>query len=205
MEKAALIMIDMQNGFLHPKSAQCIRMAAETVPACARALAFARENGIPVFLVKRRYRADGSDVELSRYASWRAGGKALSPGAPEEIGEEFPPELSPAEGDYVIIKPRWSAFFQTELDLLLRRLDVRTVLLAGTTTPNCIRTTCYDALALDYNVVVLEDCCSSQTPEIQRANMEDMRRAGAFLTDTKGILEGMLETLTDEKKEWTLL
>lgn len=205
MEKAALIMIDMQNGFIHPKSAQCIRMAADTVPACAEALAYARKNQIPVFLVKRKYRADGSDVELSRYDSWKAGGRALSPGAPEEIGEEFPPELAPVRGEYVIIKPRWSAFFQTELDLILRRLDVRTVLLAGTTTPNCVRTTCYDALALDYNVVVLEDCCSSQTPEIQRANMEDMQRAGAFLTDTKGLCKGALETLADGKKGWTLL
>ena len=50
---------------------------------------------------------------------------------------------------------------------------------AGTTTPNCIRTTCYDALSLDYDVIVLSDCTSSVTPQVQRANLEDMQRIGA--------------------------
>lgn len=61
----------------------------------------------------------------------------------------------------------------------MRRLRIETVFLIGTTTPNCVRTTCYDAIALDYNVVVLPECCSSQTEEIQRVNLEDMERVGA--------------------------
>ena len=68
---------------------------------------------------------------------------------------------------------------ETKLDLMLRRLKVDTVVLIGTTTPNCIRTTCYDAVAMDYRTVVIEKCCSSQTEEIQRVNMEDMERIGA--------------------------
>ena len=105
----------------------------------------------------------------------------MSPGS---FGAQEPESLRPQPGDYTIIKPRWSAFFQTELDLILRRLDIRTVILAGTTTPNCIRTTCYDANALDYNVVVLSDCTSSQTEEIQQANLDDMKRMGAFIIDS---------------------
>lgn len=62
---------------------------------------------------------------------------------------------------------------------MLRRLGVDTVILAGTTTPNCIRTTCYDALSLDYDVVVLSDCTSSVTDEVQSANLRDMARIGA--------------------------
>ena len=54
-----------------------------------------------------------------------------------------------------------------------------TVILAGTTTPNCIRTSCYDALSLDYDVIVLSDCTSSVTEEVQRANLADMARIGA--------------------------
>ena len=87
--------------------------------------------------------------------------------------------MEPKPGDYTLVKPRWSAFFQTELDLLLRRLRIETVILLGTTTPNCVRTTCYDAVALDYNVLILPECCSSQTEEIQRANLADMERIGA--------------------------
>ena len=61
----------------------------------------------------------------------------------------------------------WSAFFGTDLDFLLRARGIGTLVLAGTTTPNCIRTTCYDALSLDYNVAVIEDCTSSRTPAVQ--------------------------------------
>jgi nicotinamidase-related amidase len=179
--RSALIVIDMERGFIDRSSAHCIAQAEATIPACIRATEIAREKGIPVFFVKRHYRADGSDVECTRYASWVKGGKSMREGTE---GAEEPCGLAPKEGDYALIKPRWSAFFGTELDLILRRLGVRRVILAGTTTPNCIRTTCYDANSLDYNVVILTDCTSSQTEEIQRVNLADMERMGAVLMDT---------------------
>jgi len=177
--KQALLIIDMQNGFLNPASPLCIRDARSTVPACARVIATCRDAGVPVIFVNRCYRADGSDVELTRRGVWAEGGKPLTPGSTGSLSVENPPELGRRETDYEIIKPRYSAFFHTPLDLLLRRLRTDTVVLTGTTTPNCIRTTCYDAISLDYNVVVLEDCCSSNTAQIQRANLEDMARVGA--------------------------
>ena len=70
--KAALIVIDMQNGFIDPASALCVEGAAATVPACSRALDHARELGMPVFHVVREYAADGSDVEAVRHAAWAA-------------------------------------------------------------------------------------------------------------------------------------
>ena len=179
--RAALLVIDMENAFMEAEGGHCIRGAAATVPACARAVETARAKGIPVFFVKRLYRADGSDVELTRHAAWKERGRGCAP-ASEGVNSAAAPEgLRPQSGDYTIIKPRWSAFFGTELDLILRRLDIRTVILTGTTTPNCVRTTCYDAIALEYSVVVLTDCTSSQTEEIQRVNLEDMGRVGAVL------------------------
>ena len=183
--RSALLVIDMENGFVEPEGGHCIRFAKGTVPACVRAVETAREKGIPVFFVKRIYRTDGSDVELTRHAAWVKGGRACGPATTGPNSARAPEGLRPQPGDYTIIKPRWSAFFQTELDLILRRLDVRTVILTGTTTPNCVRTSCYDAISLEYNVVVLTDCCSSQTEEIQRVNLEDMQRAGAILMDTE--------------------
>ncbi len=179
--RSALIVIDMERGFIDCESAHCIAQAEATIPACIRATEIARAKNIPVIFVKRHYRADGSDVECTRYAAWVKGGKSMRPGTE---GAEEPHGLAPREGDYSIIKPRWSAFFGTELDLILRRLGVRRVILAGTTTPNCIRTTCYDANSLDYNVAILTDCTSSQTEEIQRVNLADMERMGALLMDT---------------------
>lgn len=195
--RSALVMIDMENGFVDPRGGHCIRFAQATVPACARAAESARAKGIPVFFVKRIYRADGSDVELTRYAAWKAGGYACTPASRGFNSAQAPEALRPQPGDYTIIKPRWSAFFQTELDLILRRLDVRTVILAGTTTPNCVRATCYDAIALEYNAVVLTDCCSSQTEEIQRVNLEDMQRVGAILMDSRSLADYGAGTVPD--------
>lgn len=181
MNKQAFIIIDMENGFINPESAQCIRMAAQTVDKCAQAADAARMRGIPVIFVNRIYRKSGVDVEHTRYRAWYDGGRAMSEDCEPVIDSNNPAGLSPQENDMIIIKPRFSAFFMTELDLILRRLGIDTVILTGTTTPNCIRTTCYDAISLDYNVVVIDDCCSSHTEEIQRANMFDMKNIGAHI------------------------
>ena len=182
MERTALLVIDMQNGFLHPSSPLFIDGAPATVPACAGVIDCCREHAIPVIFITRRYHADGSNVERPRLEAWRRGGKPLSPGCPPELSDELPPEFG--EADYHIVKPRYSAFFATELDLLLRRLAIRRLVLIGTTTPNCIRTTCYDAISLDYDVVVLKDCTSSKTEEIQRSNLRDMKNIGATILNS---------------------
>ena len=181
---AALLVIDMQRGFLSARSPLYIDGAAATVPACAEVISACREKGIPVFFITRAYAADGSDVERTRRAAWEAGGKPLSPLCDGEISAAMPEEFGSAPSDYHIVKPRYSAFFATGLDLVLRRLGVRHVILAGTTTPNCIRTSCYDALSLDYAVTVLGDCTSSKTPEIQRSNLHDMANVGARIVDS---------------------
>ena len=97
------------------------------------------------------------------------------------LSDAFPAAFTVLPQDYVLVKPRFSAFFHTGLDLILRRLGVQTVLLAGTTTPNCIRTTCYDAISLDYDAVVPSDCTSSVTDAVQAANLADMQRVGAVV------------------------
>ena len=178
---SALLVIDMERGFLDESSPLRIRGAAATLPACGRAIQHARAAGIPVFFVIRAYRSNGSDMEAARYAAWNAGGRPLAPGSSGPGSVETPPEVTPTTGDYLIWKPRFSAFFQTELDLILRRLGVRTIYLTGTTTPNCIRTTCYDGLSLDYNVGIITDCTSSNDEEIQRSNLRDMENIGAHL------------------------
>lgn len=179
MKKYALVMIDMQRGFIADESPLCIPMAAATVPSCAEAIRHCRAAGQTIVFATRHYRADGSDVELCRRDLWLAGGKPLSEECAPALDDSFPEEFVRAESDYCIVKPRFSAFFATSLDMILRRLGVDTVILAGTTTPNCIRTSCYDALSLDYNVIVLSDCTSSVTQEVQDANLADMARVGA--------------------------
>lgn len=177
--RAAFLLIDMQNGFIDAASPLCIAGAAATVPACAHALAAAREHGLAVFHVRRAYAADGSDVEAVRWETWAEGGRPLSAADPASL--DCPPELSPAPGEPVIMKPSWSAFFGTELAATMRQQGIGTIVLAGTTTPNCVRSTAYDGLALGFNVAVLRDATSSRTPEVQEANLADMEAVGIQL------------------------
>lgn len=176
---SALVIIDMENGFVDPESPFCIKGAAAAVPHIAGAAAAARKAGLPVFFVRRVYREDGSDVEKTRLKKWKEAGRPMTASSTGALSAEFVDGLRPEPGDYIINKPRWSAFFGTELDVVLRRLGAGRVVLAGTTTPNCVRSSCYDANSLDYDVTVLSDGTSSNTEEIQRVNLEDMGRMGA--------------------------
>ena len=189
MKDTALLVIDMQNGFLSERSPLYIDGAAATVPACTEMISFCRKKNMPVFFITRVYAADGSDVEHTRYDAWKRGGKPLSPGCAKEISAEMPEAFGWDERDYHIVKPRYSAFFATELDLILRRRGIRHLILAGTTTPNCIRTTCYDAISLDYAVTVLSDCTSSKAVEIQESNLRDMENVGAVITTSKELIQ----------------
>lgn len=181
-DRTALLMIDMQMGFIDPESSLCIAGAAFSIPACKAALDAARAAGIPIFHVQREYAADGSNVEPVRRAVWEEGGRPLSTAWPESL--EPPRELMPLEGETVLMKPRFSAFFGTDLHAQLAACGVRSLILIGTTTPNCIRSTCYDALSLNYDVIVVSDATSSRSLEVQKANLEDMGFIGATICAT---------------------
>lgn len=197
--RAAFLLIDMQNGFIDGASPLCIAGAAATVPACAHALAAAREHGLAVFHVRRAYAADGSDVEAVRWEAWAEGGRPLSSADPMSL--ECPSELAPAPGEPVVVKPSWSAFFGTDLDALLRAGDIGTLVLAGTTTPNCVRSTAYDGLARGFNVAILRDATSSRSPEAQEANLADMEAAGIQLIHTDDFAANGLLHVRDTEAE----
>ncbi len=197
--RAAFLLIDMQNGFIDGASPLCIAGAAATVPACAHALAAAREHGLAVLHVRRAYAADGSDVEAVRWETWAEGGRPLSAADPASL--DCPPELSPAPGEPVIMKPSWSAFFGTDLAALLRARGIGTLVLAGTTTPNCVRSTVYDGLALGFNVAVLRDATSSRSPEAQEANLADMEAVGIQLLHTDDFAANGLLHVRDTEGE----
>lgn len=197
--RAAFLLIDMQNGFIDGASPLCIAGAAATVPACAHALAAAREHGLAVFHVRRAYAADGSDVEAVRWKAWAEGGRPLSSADPMSLA--CPSELALAPGEPVVVKPSWSAFFGTDLDFLLRARGIGTLVLAGTTTPNCVRSTAYDGLARGFNVAVLRDATSSRSPEAQEANLADMEAAGIQLIHTDDFAANGLLHVRDTEAE----
>jgi len=185
-EKAALIIIDMQNDFVLPGAPACIAGALATVPKILLVLQRFREKNLPVFHVVREYREDGSDIEITRLQSFLSGKRCCVPGTK---GCETVEDLKPAKGEYRIVKNRFSAFMNTELDYILRRLGVDSIVVCGTQYPVCVRTTVFDGVALGYNVILVTDASSAQTEEIAEANITDIRNIGVQCLNTQAILE----------------
>ena len=171
----AVLVIDMQQDFLSPASPLFVAGGPAIVPGLQRALKAARSTNKPIIHVVRRHRATGIDVDQSRRALFAETGGFLVAGT---RGAEELPQLAPAPWDFIVVKTRWSAFFATDLDALLRRLSTRKLILTGVQTPNCIRATANDALSLDYATTVLSDATASQTDEIQLSNLRDMAAMG---------------------------
>lgn len=170
MEKSALLIIDMQNDFAPPGS-----HAYKVIPKIKELLEFFRKKKQTIFHIYREYRADGSDIESFRLNDFLNKNKICVPGTK---GAEIVKELAPHEKEYKIMKNRFSAFMNTELDFILRRLVVNHIVISGTQYPNCIRTTAFDGICYDYKVTVITDATSAATEEIKKANIIDMENVG---------------------------
>jgi nicotinamidase-related amidase len=175
LDNAALLIIDMQNDFVRDGAPLAVGGAVEIIPNLQHVLDAFRRTDRPVLFVRRGHRADGSDIDLTRRSQFFGMGGFLVEGTP---GAQIIEELAPREHEPVIVKRRWSAFFMTELLALLLRLGIKTLVLGGVNTANCIRSTAYDAISYDFAVTVLSDGTAAGTPDIQQANLDDMARVG---------------------------
>jgi len=175
MSKTALLIIDMQNDFVLPGSPACISGAYETIDAVKKLLDFFRITKKPIFHITREYRNDGSDIEITRYENFIAGAKIA---IPNTNGSKIIDKLQPIEGEYTIIKNRFSGFMNTELDFILRRLEITDVIICGTQYPNCIRATAYDSISYGYKTKIIKDATSAANKEIAEANITDLQNVG---------------------------
>jgi nicotinamidase-related amidase len=139
-------------------------------------------------------------VEVSRWKFWNDNGRPLSLSSKGPTSGEFYGPLKPKIGDYVIVKKKWSAFFRTELDLILRRLGVDAVAITGTQTPNCIRATAFDADMNDFDTVIISDCISSKSEDVQEANIRDFINVGFTVLDSGKFIDGLDEYTKGSKK-----
>lgn len=153
LNKPAILVVDMLNDFVYG-ALTCERGKA-IVPATARLLDAAREAGIPVIFCNDAHRA-GIDRELTIWGDHAIAG---TPGA------EVIPELKLSKRDYVVPKRRYSGFFQTDLDILLKELGAQTVVMTGLHAHMCVRHTSADAFSLGYDVVVAKEATDSFTEE----------------------------------------
>ena len=158
-KNAAMIVVDMQNDFVAPGAAMETPAARAVVPKVAEALKICRDAQIKVIYTTHVYRRDGCDMGLfDDMHPPIANRAALIDGTP---GVEIYPELAPAPGEHVIKKHRYSGFFGTDLDIILREWGVDTVIISGTTTENCCHATARDAMFRNYRVIFLSDATAT--------------------------------------------
>jgi nicotinamidase-related amidase len=181
--RPALLIIDMQNDFVREGAPLQMPGAPPIIRNVAAVLDLFRRRNLPVIHIVRVHRRDGSDVEIFR--------QDLFAGTPFAVdgsqGAEIIRELTPIAGEYLIRKTRMSAFLFTDLDLLLRSRGVEEVFITGIQTPNCIRTTAFDAMAYNYRTLLIEDAVAAQNQEIHQANCRDMAAIGIGMVRTATI------------------
>ena len=149
----AILVVDMLNDFV-TGALGCDRARA-IVPATAQLLNAARAAGVPVIFCNDAH-LPGIDRELQIWGDHAIAGTK---------GAEVIPELELCEKDYVVPKRRYSGFFQTDLDILLKELGVKTVIVTGLHAHMCVRHTSADAYCLGYDVVAAKECLNSFTEE----------------------------------------
>jgi biuret amidohydrolase len=153
--KTAMIVVDMQNDFVAAGAAMETPAARAMVPRLVEALNICRAAGIRVIYTAHVHRRDGCDMGLfDDMHPPIANRAALVDGTP---GVEIYSELAPQPGEHVIKKHRYSGFFGTDLDIILREWGIETVIISGTTTENCCHATARDAMFRNYKVVFLSD------------------------------------------------
>ncbi|HEX55247.1 MAG: cysteine hydrolase [Candidatus Altiarchaeales archaeon] len=159
--RMALLVIDMLNDFLYGKL-RCER-CQRIIPNVRKLIQYSRENGIPVIYV-----CDSHIKNDSEFEKW-----------PEHAvqgtkGSEIIPELKPREEDFIIKKRRYSAFFQTGLDSLLRELKIGEIIICGILTDICVQHTAADAFYRGYKTIIPKECTESLSDEAKEYSFRVM-------------------------------
>jgi nicotinamidase-related amidase/catechol 2,3-dioxygenase-like lactoylglutathione lyase family enzyme len=170
-EKAALLVIDMQNAFCHPKgtlglSGVDVRPAQAIVAPIARLVEGCNRARVPVLWSQQvHFPADASRARkrLPSHTASRARVSALAGTWDMQLVEELAPLAS--DPSRVIVKHRFGCFYETRLDAALRMLGVEALLVCGATANACVETTLREAYLRDYDVVAIADCIAAVRPE----------------------------------------
>jgi nicotinamidase-related amidase len=183
----ALLLVDMQHDFidrdgLFGRMGIDLSMYEQSRPRLAALLAAARESGALVIHIQNTALPDRmSDspaqirFNLRMHQGARADGPPLRYTVPGSAGHEFAEGFSPRAGELVVRKYRSSAFWGTNLEMLLRSNGIQTVVLGGCTTEGCVESTARDAMFNDHYVVVASDGVGSDDRAQHDASMLLMR------------------------------
>lgn len=197
---AALITIDTQVDFTSSGAPAEIPGTREVLPAMAGLVQAFRRAGKPIVHVVRLYLPDGSNAELCRRSRISGGRPIVAPGTE---GSQMVPDIRPEPGalldagallrgefqflgpnEYAMYKPRWGAFYRTDLEGFLRRRGIDTLVFAGCNLPNCPRTSMYEAGERDFRLVLATDAMSG----LYERGLDEIRGIGVLPLTTDQIL-----------------
>jgi biuret amidohydrolase len=197
LDRVALVIIDMQRDFLEAGGFGAAlgndvsRLQAAVAP-CRVILDTVRTLGLLVIHTREGHRPDLSDAPLlkvqrgdpkNRIGAVGPMGRILVRGEP---GHDIIPELYPVNGEPVIDKPGKGAFYQTDLELMLRNRGIDTLLVCGVTTEVCVNTTVREANDRGFRCIVLSDCCASYFPEFHDAGLAMIKAQGGIFGSVTG-------------------
>jgi nicotinamidase-related amidase len=187
----ALMVIDMQRDFLEAGGfgaalGNDVQRLRGIIEPCRRLLDAARAAHLLVIHTREGHRRDMSDAPPAKVGrgapSLRIGdggpmGRILIRG---ESGHEIIAELTPLPGEPVIDKPGKGAFYQTDLELVLRNAGVTALLLCGVTTEVCVHSTLREANDRGYRCIAVADCCASYFPEFHEVALRMIAAQGGI-------------------------
>ncbi len=188
--KTALIVVDMNNNFLQKGSALEIPLGRKAVPPLKKLIKVCRNLKIPVVYITECFKRDGSDVGLARNlfgcSDYPPEGDLERDGTK---GVEIYGEIKPKKDETVVKKNRWSGFYNTNLESILRKMKVDTLLISGVVTDCCVVATAIDAFQRDFKTVVLSDCTAARDEESQKMILKTMSRVVGEVASSSDIIE----------------
>lgn len=179
--QAALLVIDMQQFFLDPASPTFTCGGLAVLPNIARLLSAFRAAGRPVIYARHVHHPQHLDAGIME---WWWQGMCLE-GTPES---EVHPDIAPLPGEKQVLKHRYSAFYNTDLETILRCLKVEELVVSGIMSNMCCESTARDAYFRDYRVFFLADATGSICEEMHMATLLNLAFGFADVTTTDWLL-----------------
>jgi nicotinamidase-related amidase len=193
----ALLIIDMQRDFLEPGGfgsvlGNDVTPLQAIVPTVVRLQQTFRQRGLPIFQTVEGHRPDLADCPPSKYQRGQVSLRIGDPGPMGRIlvlgepGNAIIPALAPQPGETVITKPGKGAFYNTNLEFLLKTQNISHLIVAGVTTEVCVQTTLREANDRGYECLLVEDATASYFPEFKQATLAMVRAQGGIVGWTAG-------------------
>ena len=175
----------MLNAFVKNGAAIEVPEARKNIPNIKKIAAKCRESQIPVIYANHSFRSDRLDKGLmfDFWPNLESGCLCQGSSDAEVYGE-----LEPETNDIIVRKYRYSAFFNTELDTILRKLKKNSLIITGTVTEFCCESTARDAFFRDYKVFFISDANASVSELAQRASLQTIARGFGQVLSTDEIL-----------------